>query len=161
METTLRVVIAQVNLLVGDVNDNANKVVQSAMRARDQMHADVIVFPELTLVGYPPEDLLLRPAMIQQTNNGIEKIKKQIRDIDVIFGYPCMDQGSLYNAVSLIRDGEIVATYYKQILPNYSVFDEKRYFQPGKEPCVINIKGVPIGITICEDIWHHAPIDQV
>ena len=92
--------------------------------------------------------------------SGLEELKRHVTGIDVVVGYPHMDTKNLYNAASLIRDGKVVATYHKQHLPNYSVFDEKRYFQPGSAACVINIQGVPVAITICEDMWHPAPMAQ-
>jgi len=157
---SLRVVMAQLDFHVGDVAGNVKKVVAALCRARDELHAHAIVFPELTLTGYPPEDLLLRPDLHQQVLRGLEELKRHVTGIDVVVGYPSMETNGLYNAASLIRDGKIVATYHKQHLPNYSVFDEKRYFQPGDAPCVVNIQGVPVGITICEDMWHPGPMAQ-
>lgn len=156
----LRVVLAQLNMRVGDVAGNAAQVVAAAHRACNELHADVIVFPELTLTGYPPEDLLLRPDLHRRVLRGLETLKREITGIDVVVGYPSQELGGLYNAASLIRDGRIVATYHKQHLPNYSVFDEKRYFQAGAGPCVVPIKGVPVAITICEDMWHPGPMRQ-
>lgn len=156
----LRIVMAQVNLRVGDIVGNVAKIIAAVNRARDELLADAIVFPELTLTGYPPEDLLLRADLHQQVLRGLEDLKRHVQGIDVVIGYPSTEYDGLYNAASLIRDGRIVATYHKQHLPNYSVFDEKRYFQPGNAPCVVNIKGVPTGITICEDMWHPGPMQQ-
>jgi NAD+ synthase (glutamine-hydrolysing) len=161
MTQSLRIVMAQINTLVGDIDGNADQVIEASLRARDEMQADAIVFPELTLSGYPPEDLLLRPGMIMATVHGLERVKKAVAGIDVIIGYPQKESGGLYNVASLIRDGQIRATYHKQHLPNYSVFDEKRYFVAGEAgPCVFDIKGVPVGITICEDIWMPDPVQQ-
>ncbi len=156
----LRIAMAQLNMRVGDVAGNAAQVIAAACRARDELHADAIVFPELTLTGYPPEDLLLRPELHKRVLRGLEEIKRKMSGIDVIVGYPSQELSGLHNSASLIRDGKIVATYHKQHLPNYSVFDEKRYFQPGSKPCVVTIKGVPVGITICEDMWHPGPMRQ-
>ena len=157
---SLRVVMAQLDLHVGDVAGNVAKIIAAMRRSRDELHAHAIVFPELTLTGYPPEDLLLRPDLHQRVLRGLEDLKRHVTGIDVIVGYPSMETNWLYNAASLIRDGRIVATYHKQHLPNYSVFDERRYFQPGDAPCVVNIQGVPVGITICEDMWHPGPMAQ-
>ncbi len=157
---SLRVVMAQLDFHVGDVVGNVEKIIAALRRARDGLHAHAIVFPELTLTGYPPEDLLLRPDLHQQVLRGLEELKRHVTGIDVVVGYPSMETNGLHNSASLIRDGKIVATYHKQHLPNYSVFDEKRYFQPGVAPCVVNIKGVPVAITICEDMWHTGPMAQ-
>ncbi len=156
----LRIVMAQLNPLVGDVEGNTDKVVEAALRARDRYGADAILFPELVLSGYPPEDLLLRPGFALQVVHGLERIKREVSGIDLILGYPRRATGGLYNAASLIRDGKVVATYHKQHLPNYSVFDEKRYFTPGEGPCVVEIKGVPVAIVICEDVWLPQPLQQ-
>jgi NAD+ synthase (glutamine-hydrolysing) len=158
--TTLRIALAQLNFLVGDITGNARRVIEAANRARDELKADAILFPELALTGYPPEDLLLRPGMHTRVLHALELIKREVRGIDVVVGYPRHATGGLYNAASLIRDGELVASYHKQHLPNYSVFDEKRYFAAGSEPCVVKVKGVSVGITICEDIWHPGPVTQ-
>jgi len=156
----LRVVMAQLNLLVGAVEKNVEMVLQTCLQARDELHGDVVVFPELTLTGYPPEDLLLRPGLYDRVLRGLEIIKQQIQGIDVVIGYPCRTAEGIFNAASVLRDGAIVATYYKQHLPNYSVFDEKRYFVPGEAACVYEVKGYPVGLTICEDIWNPGPVNQ-
>jgi len=160
MTKRLRIALAQLNMLVGDVAGNVAKAGSAIIRARDELQADVIVFPELALSAYPPEDLLLRPGLHRQVLRGLEILKRQVTGIDVVVGYPSPGPEGLYNSASLIRDGAIVATYHKQHLPNYSVFDEKRYFQPGRDPAVIAIKGVPVAITICEDLWHPGPMGQ-
>lgn len=160
MAANLRLVIAQLNLLVGDVAANAERVIAAAKQARDQLKAQAIVFPELTLTSYPPEDLLLRPALMAQVEESLRRIEQAARGIDVIIGYPLLEQGLLFNAASLLRDGRVQATYRKQLLPNYSVFDERRYFAPGNVACVIEIGGVPVGLTICEDVWQPEPVRQ-
>jgi len=157
----LRIVMAQINPLVGDIDGNTDKVVAAAIRARDEYQADAVLFPELVLCGYPPEDLLLRPGLALRVVHGLERIKREVKGIDVILGYPRRATGGLYNAASLLRDGKVVATYHKQHLPNYSVFDEKRYFTPGKAaPCIVEIKGVQVAIVICEDVWLPQPLQQ-
>ena len=157
---TLRISLAQINLLVGDVAGNANRVIETACRARDEQRADAVVFPELTLTGYPPEDLLLRPELVRRVDRELARICDTVKDIDVILGYPRASQGKLYNAAGIIRNGEIFAEYHKQFLPNYSVFDEKRYFEPGHESCVFEINGVPVALTVCEDIWEQYPASR-
>lgn len=161
MSQTLRIVMAQINTLVGDIEGNTDQVIAAALRARDEFKADAIVFPELTLSGYPPEDLLLRPGLSMATVHGLERVKKAVTGIDVIIGYPQKERGGLYNVAAVIRDGQIKATYHKQHLPNYGVFDERRYFVAGEaKACLVDIKGVPVGITICEDIWMPGPVQQ-
>ncbi|MGD9000296.1 MAG: NAD+ synthase [Granulosicoccaceae bacterium] len=161
MADRLRIVMAQLDLVVGDVEGNTDRILAATARARDELAADAVVFPELSLTGYPPEDLLLRPGLIFASLHGLERLKRDIQGIDVIVGYPLEESGGLYNAASLIRDGQIITTCHKQHLPNYSVFDEMRYFVAGKPAaCIADIKGVPVGITICEDIWSPEPVAQ-
>jgi len=160
MSPPLRIVIAQLDLLVGDVAGNGRQVVEAALRARDQHRAQLIVFPELTLTGYPPEDLLLRPGLLNAVERTLAEIRRQVRGIDVVLGFPQRTRAGLVNAAAVLRDGEQVALYEKQQLPNYGVFDEKRYFVPGDSPCVVDIRGVPVGLTICEDIWFAASVQQ-
>ncbi|NQY26836.1 MAG: NAD+ synthase [Piscirickettsiaceae bacterium] len=154
-------VMGQINPLVGDVSGNVKKIIKAAEQARDELNADLVVFPELTLTGYPPEDLLLRPGLIKRVEKGLRKLKKKLKGIAVLVGHTSGKPGEeLYNAASLIADGECLGTYYKHHLPNYSVFDEKRYFVEGKEACVVDYKGIKFGITICEDIWFTEPASQ-
>lgn len=160
MKNKLRIVLAQLNLTVGDIEGNLQKHIDAAITARDELSADLIVFPELSITGYPPEDLLLRPAFIQEARFALEKALQTIQGIYCLIGYPEADQTHLYNACALIYNGEIVANYHKRHLPNYGVFDEKRYFTPGHTPCVVNIHGIPIGLVICEDIWNKLPVEQ-
>ncbi|HJX18792.1 MAG TPA: nitrilase-related carbon-nitrogen hydrolase, partial [Acidiferrobacterales bacterium] len=160
MTSSLRLVIAQFNLLVGDVAGNAERVIAAARQARDQFKAHAIVFPELTLTSYPPEDMLLRPALMQQVEESLRRIERETRGIDVILGHPQTEHGQLFNTASVLRDGRVHATYRKQLLPNYSVFDEKRYFAPGSAACVVEIGGIPVGLTICEDVWQPEPARQ-
>ena len=159
-ETTLRIVMAQQNMLVGDVEGNVDKVLVSVVRARDEMQADVIVFPELALTGYPPEDLLLRPGLSLRVVKGLERLRKGVTGIDVVVGYPHHGADGLHNSAALLRNGELVSLSHKHHLPNYSVFDEKRYFVPGGEPAVVTIKGVACALLICEDIWEPEPMRQ-
>jgi NAD+ synthase (glutamine-hydrolysing) len=156
----LRILIAQLNLLVGDLSGNRDKVLAAARVARNEWGADLVVFPELTLTGYPPEDLLLRPELIARTEAALAEICAACEGIALVLGYPRANLGGLYNAAGFIADGRIRAEYAKQHLPNYSVFDEKRYFQAGAAPCVVEFKGARIGLTVCEDIWEEGPARQ-
>jgi len=161
MTETLRIVIAQQDFLVGDVFGNADKIIACVETARSEKNADVIVFPELTLTGYPPEDLLLRPGLYERVAEALDAICKTATDIDVVVGYPELSEDKRYNSVAVIQNQKITAISRKKRLPNYNVFDEWRYFIPGNEPCVVNIKGIPTGILICEDIWYEAPLRAV
>ncbi|MGB9428615.1 MAG: NAD+ synthase [Gammaproteobacteria bacterium] len=157
MRDAFRIVMAQLNLLVGDVPGNVQQVIDAALRSRDEFHAQFAVFPELTLTGYPPEDLLFHSGLRREVEEGVRRIAHEIHGIDVLVGYPLYENGRIYNAASVIGGGDVRATYRKQELPNYSVFDEKRYFTPGDAPAVIEIAGARLGINVCEDIWHAAP----
>lgn len=160
MSEQLRIGIAQMNCLVGNLEGNCNRAIELAIQARDQHFCDAIVFPELALTGYPPEDLLLRPEFMEQTQAFVEKLAAEISGITVFIGHPRQIDSRLYNAASVISDNRIIGTYHKHKLPNYAVFDEKRYFQNGLAPCVVELKGVKVGVTICEDIWDEFPIAQ-
>jgi NAD+ synthase (glutamine-hydrolysing) len=160
MEQRLRVVMAQLNIRVGDVHGNVEKIIEAAHKARDKDGAQVIVFPELTLCGYPPEDLLLRSSMQSRIEKALERVREAARGIVIIIGFPWVEAGSRYNSCAVISDGEEIARYYKQRLPNYRVFDEKRYFESGSGPCVVSLFGIQVGITICEDIWFSEPLKQ-
>lgn len=160
MKKNFRFVMAQQNFLVGDIENNAEKIIKNSLYARDKLGADLIIFPELALTGYPPEDLLFRDGLYQRCDVAIAAIKKTIKNIDVLFGHPIKEGKNHFNAASLIRNGKIITTYCKMCLPNYSVFDEVRYFIPGKKPTVIDYHGLSIGITICEDLWHKEPLCQ-
>ena len=156
----LRILVAQVNLLVGDVAANRDRVLAILAEARDHHGADLVVFPELCLTGYPPEDLLLRPELIKRVETALEDIRAASQGIALVLGYPKQDLGSLYNVAGFIHERRILAEYAKQMLPNYSVFDEKRYFQPGHAPCVLDFQGLALGLLVCEDIWEEGPSRQ-
>ncbi len=160
MKQSLKIALAQHDSLVGDLQGNADKILQWVMQARDKLGADIILFPELNLTGYPPEDLLLRHSFIADTSKVMDKLTAQIQGITAIIGCPVMENGYLYNSAVVIRDGLQIARYDKQNLPNYSVFDEKRYFIAGDSPCIIETAAGKIGITICEDIWQEGPVRQ-
>lgn len=149
----LKIALAQINLLVGGIKANQIKIIQTAENARDQLKADIIVFPELTVTGYPPEDLLLRPDFIKQANQSVLDIAKAVQGIDIVLGFPERENGHLYNSATVLRDGGILANYRKSSLPNFGVFDEQRYFKSANEVCLFSVKGQSIALTICEDIW--------
>ncbi len=154
----LNVILAQINAHTGDITANKTSILTTI--ANREQQADVIIFPELALSGYPPEDLLLRQDFMQQIQQALIQIVQHCKDIYVILGYPQKTGDGLYNAAAIIHHQKMVAHYFKQQLPNYGVFDEKRYFIAGNKPCVIDIKGIKFGITICEDLWHPQPIAQ-
>ena len=158
--TTIRIAIAQLNLSVGDIEKNTDLVLNIVHDAHERYKADLILFPELTLCGYPPEDLLLRPAHDIKIKSALRQICKVTKNSKLLIGYPEYCTGKLYNSCSIINDGQIGHTYRKQFLPNYSVFDEKRYFEPGNSPGIIDLKGVPTALSICEDIWDRSVCEQ-
>ncbi|WP_282281230.1 NAD+ synthase [Pseudomonas sp. PS02302] len=158
MSQLLNVVMAQVNLKVGDIHGNVDRIIAAAQEARDDLHGDLIVFPELSLCGYPPEDLLLRSSMQRRIEQALQRIRQEIAGIHVLVGFPWLEEGRRYNACAVYRDGAELTFYRKQQLPNYRVFDEKRYFEPGDSAAVFAYQGVPIGVTICEDIWFAEPM---
>lgn len=147
-----RVVLAQINPVVGDLEHNTKKII-SAIREAEKIKADLICFPELALTGYPPEDLLLKPQFIEDNLEALQKIIKKTKDITAIVGFVDMDD-DIYNAAAIIYNQELKGVYRKIFLPNYGVFDEDRYFQAGKEPSLFVINDAKVGITICEDIWY-------
>jgi len=154
----MKLCMAQINTFVGDWAGNAQQVLEACRAAAKEHQRAVVVFPELTLCGYPPEDLLLRPSIGAQTEAALTQLCRELpRDLWVILGYPRSTPSGLFNAAGVIHDGRLVAEYYKQFLPNYQVFDELRYFAAGQEPCVIDIDGTAVGITLCEDIWNPEP----
>lgn len=160
MKDNLKIAMAQLNFLVGDVEGNAKQIIQTAIQARDEYDADIVVFSELSITGYPLEDLLFRPRILHLIEHAIENIKQQVKDIYILFGTPTKHAERLYNSALLVYNSEVIANYHKHCLPNYDVFDEKRYFVAGENPCVVTIKGVQVGITICEDIWYTQPIQK-
>ena len=155
--SALRLVMAQIDLLVGDISANSERVIESAQRARDELGADLVVFPELTLTGYPPEDLLLRPGLQLLVDEALDRIRAEISGIHVLVGHPEQTSAGRFNTASLIFQGEILARCRKHHLPNFGVFDEKRYFVSGEGFCVADVAGVPLGVSICEDIWMPEP----
>ncbi|QIK37902.1 NAD+ synthase [Caldichromatium japonicum] len=154
-----RIQILQCNAHVGDLNGNAGRLIDAVAQAR-AAGVDLLVCPELVLTGYPPEDLLLRPDFIAAVEATLRRVQEGVQGITLVLGYPRAAVGGLYNVAGVIRDGALIAEYAKQYLPNYSVFDEKRYFQSGRFPCVFAHNGLRVGLSICEDIWHEEPVRQ-
>lgn len=157
----IQLVLAQIDPIVGDVAGNTRKVLAATQQAKQQHAADLVIFPELCLTGYPPEDLLLRPGLLKRVNKSLQTLCQQISDVTIIVGHPLGEVGkALFNAASVIHQHQITAQYRKQKLPNYGVFDEKRYFIEGREAIIIEINQIKIGLTICEDIWFAGPSAQ-
>ena len=156
---SLKIALAQINFLVGNIAANVNNIIEAAVYARDQLHADMIVFPELTITGYPAEDLLLRADFITAANNAVYQLAGQVAGIALVVGFPERDGNQLYNSAVVLHQGVMLACYRKQALPNYGVFDEQRYFTAGNKPCVFEFNGTFIGLTICEDVWKSGIID--
>lgn len=152
--------MAQINPKVGDIFNNMTKIMD-IIQAHQHTH-DVIIFPELALTGYPPEDLLFRDDFFQQVENALHMIRDSTKNCHIIVGHPSREGGLCYNAASLFANGARVARYYKQHLPNYDVFDEQRYFSKGPAtPCTFMLKNRRFGLCICEDIWHPGPIEDL
>lgn len=156
----LKIVMAQINPTVGDIAGNTQKVIDSVQVSEQKHSADVVVFPELTLCGYPPEDLLLRRSMQERITTALELLQQAQFNSTIVVGYPKIIAGRQYNMAGVLQKGQWIAEYAKQELPNYQVFDEKRYFTPGTQACVFDLHGIPVALTICEDIWHQAPMLQ-
>lgn len=157
----LKIALVQFNPTVGDVVGNATRILEFAKVAAEQGDVSAVVFTELALTGYPPEDLLLRRDFLQVVRRELERIMTASPEMMLILGYPELDQGNLYNSVAMLKSGALVANYRKQVLPNFGVFDEKRYFQPGDQPCVFDLDGVQVGISLCEDIWSSEPAQKL
>jgi len=149
----LKISLAQSDFHVGHITANHDRILELIRQARDEQGADLLVLPELALTGYPPEDLVLRSGFMRRTEEALADIADQVQGIDLVIGYPRGHGGQRYNSASWLRDGRIIGTYDKWDLPNYAVFDERRYFVPGHDPLVVEIKGVRVGVLICEDTW--------
>ncbi len=160
----LTIVLAQQDYLVGDIDGNTAKSIQASRVAAKEKNADLIVFPELAMTGYPPEDLLLRDSLEKRIARALDSIlafsSNECPDLTLVIGHPRSAGEGLFNSASVIAGGKVIGIYDKQCLPNYRVFDEKRYFKQGDAPLVLPIEGVMVGISICEDIWFDAPVEQ-
>ena len=156
----MKVVMGQLNTWVGDLQGNTDKVIKTALAVEQQEEPIMLVFPELTLTGYPPEDLLMRESLHDQIEVALQRLASELPpELYVVVGYPRRAGEQLFNAAGVIHGGDLVGEYFKQRLPNYQVFDEKRYFAEGVRACVVDVAGIKVGITICEDIWHKEPAD--
>ena len=153
----LRCVMAQLNMIVGDVEGNTSRIIHAANQARDESRADVVMLPELAVSGYPPEDLLFHSGMRTQVARSIARLQSEVRGITLIAGYPEYEGKLIFNSAIVIRDGAVLANHRKASLPNYRVFDEKRYFTPGTLPTVVDLNGVKAAILVCEDVWASEP----
>jgi NAD+ synthase (glutamine-hydrolysing) len=148
----MKLALAQINCTVGDLDGNTRKILDYANQAKNA-GATLVVTPELALSGYPPEDLLLRDGFRHACRNALTELAVKISGVTAVVGHPHLIADKLYNAASVIGNGKITATYLKNLLPNDSVFDERRYFEPGSHPCVFELDGIRFGINICQDIW--------
>ncbi|UCG73097.1 MAG: NAD+ synthase [Chromatiales bacterium] len=153
---SLRIALAQLNLVVGDVAGNTRRMIDTIQQARGA-GAGMVLFPELAVCGYPPEDLLFHAGLRKQVAGAMNEIGRACTGLVAVVGYPEYTDSSIYNAAAAFRDGRLVANYRKHCLPNYMVFDEARYFEVGNEPCVIDVNGIRVGLTICEDVWEAEP----
>jgi NAD+ synthase (glutamine-hydrolysing) len=151
----MRIALAQMNTVVGDLEGNRRRIVERLEKAR-AAGADLVLFPELAITGYPPEDLLLRPGFLRAAARVLEDIAAETRGITALVGTPHLDR-DLFNACAVCADGAVKAMYRKQFLPNYGVFDEDRYFQPGRELVLVRCGETLVGPTVCEDIWQPGP----
>jgi NAD+ synthase (glutamine-hydrolysing) len=158
MNNRVTVALAQLDLVVGDVVGNTARILEFAGRARDDLQADLVVFPELSICGYPPEDLLFHSGLRIAVEKSLAEIREAVRGIAVLVGFPEYEDDRTYNSCAVISDGEVLCHYRKCSLPNYAVFDEERYFTAGKSAAVFTLNGIRIGLNICEDIWHRDPI---
>jgi NAD+ synthase (glutamine-hydrolysing) len=152
--------MAQLDLVVGDVEGNTSRIIEAAARALDGFGADVVMVPELAVSGYPPEDLLFHLGLRAQVTRSLERLKTEVRGITLVAGYPEYVDGQIFNSAIVIRDGVVLANHRKACLPNYRVFDEKRYFTPGGHPSVVELNGIKAGILVCEDVWEPEPALQ-
>ena len=160
MSSEIKIGLAQINVVVGAIEANVDRIIDYAERARDEQECQLLVCAEMVLTGYPPEDLLMRPGFHTRLEQQLERLCQGVSGIDLIVGYPKIIDGNMFNIGALISNGRVVHEYKKIELPNYAVFDEKRYFSAGKEACVFDYKGIRLGLTVCEDIWHDGPVEQ-
>jgi NAD+ synthase (glutamine-hydrolysing) len=154
---TLKVALAQINLLVGDVRGNLDRAIAAGRRARDELRSQLVLLPELTLSGYPPEDLLFHRGLRLQIEHALLDLRAALPDIGIVVGFPEYADGHIYNSAALLYGGRELGRHRKACLPNYRVFDEKRYFTPGEQPTVVDFLGCRLGLLICEDVWEPAP----
>lgn len=158
MSRSLSIALAQLNLLVGDIEGNTERMLQT-VQEQQKAGADLVMFTELALSGYPPEDLLYRDDFYQRCDAQLHRLQQASVGVAILVGHPWREGDKLYNALSLFSEGQLLARYFKQQLPNYGVFDEKRYFNAGSDTCVVDLKGYRLGLLICEDLWFPEPVD--
>src|SRR5712691_4646636 len=151
----MRLALAQIDSVVGDLDGNRDRILSRLEQAR-QAGAELVLFPELAVTGYPPEDLLLRPGFIRAAEDTLVEIARETADLVALVGTPHLD-GHLFNACAICSDGKVKAVYRKQLLPNYGVFDEDRYFTPGRDLVLLRLGETLVGVTICEDMWQPGP----
>lgn len=157
----MQIAIAQINSTVGDLKGNYNKIIEYIQKAK-KSGADLVVFPELIITGYPPRDLLIKKSFIRKNKEILQQIVDNTNGIDVIVGFVDDVNGDLYNAAALIKDGNLIGIHHKIHLPNYDVFDEKRYFTAGKTSKIYDLHGIKVGLTVCEDIWiENGPVSDL
>src|SRR6266536_4903881 len=151
----MRLALAQMNTVVGDLDGNRDLILARLAEARDK-GADLVLFPELAVTGYPPEDLLLRPGFVRAAQRALGEIAKETKEIVALVGFPRFD-ADLFNACAVCTEGDVKAVYRKRFLPNYGVFDEDRYFAPGRDLVLLELGDTLVGVTICEDMWQPGP----
>ena len=152
---SIRIALAQINPVVGDLSGNVQKIISYIEKAR-ALKVELIAFPELAITGYPPEDLLLKPQFVNDNINALDQVKAASNDITAIVGFVDSNKG-LFNAAAVISNNRLIDVYHKKHLPNYGVFDEYRYFLQGRRLPVYDLGGIKIGVNICEDIWYREP----
>ena len=158
MTDAVKVALAQVDLAVGDIDGNTASIIRYAERARDELRADLVVFPELSVCGYPPEDLLFHAGFRHAVEEAVAKIRNSVFGIAILIGFPEYADDNIYNSCAVLEDGHVTCRYRKKLLPNYGVFDERRYFTAGKEAAVFRLNGIRFGLNICEDVWRTEPM---
>lgn len=157
MSKSLFIALAQLNFCVGDIKGNTERMLNVLQEQKHQ--ADLVLFSELALSGYPPEDLLFRDDFYDCCETQLRRLQQASHEVSFLLGHPFRENGRLYNALSVFSEGKLLARYYKQCLPNYGVFDEPRYFSPGEKTGILEFKGYRLGLLICEDLWHQGPPD--
>jgi len=157
MSSGLRIAMAQLDLPVGDVLGNVQRILDACAEARDRLQAQLVVFPELAVTGYPPEDLLFNADFRAEVEAAVARLAAGIQRIHALVGYPLYADGRIYNVGAMLGEGRIKAVYRKSELPNYEVFDEKRYFAGGDATAIVDVAGFAVGLNVCEDVWHSEP----
>ncbi|TFG89034.1 MAG: hypothetical protein E4H16_04195 [Candidatus Atribacteria bacterium] len=156
----MRIALAQFNASVDDIKGNVNQMQDLSIKAFE-LGSDIVVFPEMSICGYPPEDLLLKKQFIDDNRLAVERLAKNCPDITIITGFTEANEKGYYNSLAVLQEGCIKKIYHKSVLPNYGVFDERRYFRPGTEAVYMKIGNLTFGFTICEDIWRLKWMDNL